>query len=298
MTKAVDHLPGRIRISRPQSFLAVAVAPERLEGGCPTASGRATAFFWERAEQWYLITNIHVVTGWNHDTGTALSPTGFTPTHLSFELSIDIEEGDTAGELVQRKGYRIPLEEDGRPLWFEHPIHGPRVDVAAIPVFAAPCHETLSELGARRILNDPVNNHSDWVPFDVASGEDAFVLGYPKGMSTRGFPIWKRASIASEPDIDVDDLPKILVDTATREGMSGAPVVAVRRGITMPTGKFDAQTILGETMNFIGVYSGRIGEDELGVQLGIVWKESVINEIIDGCVRGKSPWASSAQSAP
>ena len=58
-----------------------------------------------------------------------------------------------------------------------------------------------------------------------------FVLGYPKGISGgRGFPIWKRASIATEPDIQHDGLPKLLVDTATREGMSGAPVVAIADG--------------------------------------------------------------------
>jgi len=56
--------------------------------------------------------------------------------------------------------------------------------------------------------------------FKVRAGMDAFVLGYPLGISGGAkFPIWKRASIASEPDIDVDSLPKIVIDTATREGI-------------------------------------------------------------------------------
>lgn len=65
---------------------------------------------------------------------------------------------------------------------------------------------------------------------------DVFVLGYPKGISGGGeFPIWKRASIATEPDIQLGTLPKMLVDTATREGMLGAPVIAVaRRGVLEP----------------------------------------------------------------
>ena len=53
---------------------------------------------------------------------------------------------------------------------------------------------------------------------------DVFVLGYPRGISGgRGFPI----SIATEPKIDLDGVPKLLIDTATREGMSGGPVIAV-----------------------------------------------------------------------
>jgi len=38
--------------------------------------------------------------------------------------------------------------------------------------------------------------------------------------------------------------------------------------------------IIGRIRNFIGIYSGRIGDDELKAQLGIVWKARVISEII------------------
>jgi hypothetical protein len=38
----------------------------------------------------------------------------------------------------------------------------------------------------------------------------------------------------------------------------------------------------GEGELFLGVYSGRLGEDEFKAQLGIVWKKEVIEEIITG----------------
>jgi hypothetical protein len=38
---------------------------------------------------------------------------------------------------------------------------------------------------------------------------------------------------------------------------------------------------------FVGVYSGRVGaEDEFKAQLGVVWKTSVLDEIISAAQRG------------
>jgi hypothetical protein len=42
-------------------------------------------------------------------------------------------------------------------------------------------------------------------------------------------------------------------------------------------------SIIGEIQNFVGIYSGRYtGDTQFDAQLGIVWKKSVIDEIIDG----------------
>ena len=82
-----------------------------------------------------------------------------------------------------------------------------------------------------------------------------FVLGFPVGLHDGVFPIWKRASIASEPRIDEGDLPKILIHTATREGMSGAPVFVIQRGVHRVRG--DPARIIGHGQCFLGVYSNR-----------------------------------------
>jgi hypothetical protein len=60
---------------------------------------------------------------------------------------------------------------------------------------------------------------------------DVFVLGYPKGIDGGGeFPIWKRGSIATEPGVHRGGPPHILIDTATREGISGARAIAIADG--------------------------------------------------------------------
>jgi hypothetical protein len=96
-------------------------------------------------------------------------------------------------------------------------------------------------------------------------------------------PIWKRATIATEPDFDLDGLPKFYIDTATREGMSGSPVYAQEVGYWLPEGESDqSKATLGKGRRFLGVYSGRLGaDDEFKAQRGIVWKESALISLIE-----------------
>ncbi|MCF6348609.1 MAG: hypothetical protein L3J20_09970 [Flavobacteriaceae bacterium] len=84
-------------------------------------------------------------------------------------------------------------------------------------------------------------------------------------------------------------MPKIFVDTASRPGMSGSPVIFKRSGIHgIIDGKLKLDTVIGVIQGFVGIYSGRIlGKNELEAQLGIVWKKQVIDEIIDGDTKGK-----------
>lgn len=166
------------------------------------------------------------------------------------------------------------------PIWWEHPGHGFLVDAVAVEI---------EELGETKVV--PAN--SDSLNLDNLSllpGMDVFVLGYPRGIRGGGrFPIWKRGSIASEPDVHIDDLPKFYIDTATREGMSGAPVYAQESGFWAPEGKkLPEGGVFGKGNRFIGIYSGRAGEDSFLAQLGIVWKEEAIIEIVTGKKIGTS----------
>ena len=63
-------------------------------------------------------------------------------------------------------------------------------------------------------------------------GMDIFILGYPHGYISDPtiFPIWKKGTLAAEPDIDIGKLPQMYVDATTANGMSGAPVIAGRAG--------------------------------------------------------------------
>lgn len=168
----------------------------------------------------------------------------------------------------------VKLLDDDKPLWYEHPQFGKKVDVAIVPV-TIPDHLLVSP------IENMIEPHNEKTEIEVRS--DVFILGYPFGVKGGGgFPIWKRASIASEPVIDIDDLPKIYVDTASRPGMSGSPVLyKEKRAIAMG----NSEGIVSRYYNkIVGVYSGRIGaEDELKAQLGIVWKFSVIEDILKHC---------------
>jgi hypothetical protein len=236
-----------------------------------------TGFIYQSSGKYYLVTNWHNVAGRNPITGQCLSESLAVPDLISTMFRLKAQPAN-----CKREG--IPLYRDehlNEPVWYEHPKHGKAVDVVAIP---------LPEAIEAEYKLFPLNN----VDFDTAYKEevadDAFVVGYPFSDTTYlQLPIWKRASVASEPDVDVDHLPKLLIDTATRPGLSGSPVIMQRVGIHgMKDGKMDGNTIIGRIRNFLGVYSGRIGAHEVKAQLGIVWKARVIQEIIDGQVPGSS----------
>jgi len=161
------------------------------------------------------------------------------------------------------------------PAWYEHPVFGRDVDVVALPLSTEIC---------TKYRFFPINSIGFDTQYKEEVSDDAFIVGYPfPEMTYAQLPIWKRASIASEPDIDVDRLPKMLVDTATRPGLSGSPVIMKRVGIHgVSSGKLSDDSSFGQIRNFIGVYSGRVGHDELKAQLGVVWKARVITEIIAG----------------
>jgi hypothetical protein len=97
-------------------------------------------------------------------------------------------------------------------------------------------------------------------------------------------PIWKRGTLALDPTFDPEGLPKMLVDTASREGMSGSVVIArhivVGRDYLRKDGTMSAPVLYAKLDVVIGIYSGRHYPDHEKAQLGIVWKRRVIEETI------------------
>ena len=84
---------------------------------------------------------------------------------------------------------------------------------------AIPIPEEIREPYKLFAINDIVFDSE----FKEEVSDNASVIGYPfSDIAYLQMPIWKRASIASEPDINIDKLPKMLVDTATRSGLSGS----------------------------------------------------------------------------
>jgi hypothetical protein len=117
---------------------------------------------------------------------------------------------------------------------------------------------------------------------------DVFVLGYPLGKGFSALPVWKRGSIASEPAIIADQQRFVLIDSASRPGMSGSPVIRRSWGIhTMTNGGHIGG--VGHATRFVGVYAGRVGPDDQDVQLGLMWPAKFVEEIIAGGVRDDAP---------
>ena len=105
------------------------------------------------------------------------------------------------------------------------------------------------------------------------------IIGFPLGLTSGGyFPIWKTGHIASEPNIDYNGEPLFLIDSTTRSGMSGSPVVLrMSGGFKTKNGK----TVLsmgGYRTLFLGIYSGRLNEDS---EIGCVWRPYLITEILE-----------------
>jgi hypothetical protein len=243
--------------------------------------GIGTAFFYTYEGRDYFITNWHNVTGREPSDHSLKSKDSAIPDNLMIQIPLHeiLENGVTVFKWLPLV---LPLYSDAdrmKSRWWEHPEHGSDVDVVAIAI------EGLSETRSVAANAESLNLNLLQIgsnSFRFVPGMDVFVLGFPRGLSGGGyFPIWKRGSIASEPDIHIDNLPKLYIDTATREGMSGSPVYAQESSFWIPEGKTLAEAgFFGKGDRFLGIYSGRVGNDSFLAQLGIVWKEEAIRDII------------------
>lgn len=119
------------------------------------------------------------------------------------------------------------------------------------------------------------------------------ILGYP--FNPIGLPIWKQATLATEPDLARNGRYSMLVDTLSRPGMSGAPVIhramheaeveTIPLDPANPGEGMDCeiQDFRFPVFRFIGVYSGRLHtHSPEDIRLGIVWPRHHVMEIIAG----------------
>lgn len=228
-----------------------------------TAIGVATGFFYVLDGHRYLVSNWHVFSGRNTYTGQANRKDAALPDALRISLHTSAGIGTT-------KEFDLKLyDQDEAPIWRQHK-DGQDVDIAVLSCRKLPYGCVPYEV--------PRGDDTLDMAFKIAM--DAYILGFPKGIANNKiFPIWKRASIASEPELPHANRPLVLVDTATREGMSGAPAFLRTFGGYQSTSG-DQQLRVGSSTRFIGIYSGRYGgEDEFAAQLGRVWLREVIDEV-------------------
>lgn len=222
------------------------------------ASG--TAFAVETRLGPHLITNRHNVTGRHQETGQPLSVTGGIPN----QLTIVHNRKDILGEWVRRTEL---LERDGAPRWVEHPTLGPRADFVALK---------LTDLEDVELF--PHDLSSEEPQIQVGPADAVSVIGFPFGLTAGGsLAVWATGFVASEPEVDFNDLPIFLIDCRSRQGQSGSPVVAYRGGGAVATGNGTATIFDGPVQRLMGIYSGRVNAES---DLGFVWKVSAIQELI------------------
>jgi hypothetical protein len=218
---------------------------------------RATGLLAHTAAGSFLITALHNFTGREPD-GRCKSSTGGVPNFV-----------EVTGDYFQA---RLPLyDEDNNPntcgyQFWRHPL-GPQMDVAALPI-----RQGVYSASALHASFLHPTQHAATVKLFVS--QLCFVVGYPEGLFVRQspqsvLPIWKTGHIASEPSVYLDDLPKLLIDVATCEGMSGSPVF-----------------VSNEDCNrLVGIYTGRTSQVS---ELGFVFTPEVILKIIStGSISGR-----------
>ena len=224
---------------------------------------QGTGFLYGHAEKVYLVTNRHNISGRNPVTGSFLDGDKLQPNWLRAGVRVPGPEGIETAEVAFGWGY------SGTEVWLEHPT-GPSVDVVACDV-----SESFKERSGSPVKINEISSEL----YRVEVADEVFLLGYPLGLHLHDFPIWKRGTIASEPALDYEGKPMMLVDTASNKGMSGSPVILRKSNGMLANGDQVFGGDLG--FQFVGVYSGRVApKGDLDAQLGMVWRADVVEEII------------------
>lgn len=262
----------------------------------------ATGFFLRAQNMIFLVTNWHVVTGL--DPANTSSLKRFVPELLKLTL---ISKDNYLTELSVPL-YNMKME----PLWHEHHDRH-AVDLVLIPL--------PQQLENHFYIFD-IESNTDNEKIEETIAKDVFILGYPfsKDEMHSGFdkdanyylPIWKRGSIATEPNRKIANK-LILIDSLSRPGMSGSPIViaedtnfmmakteknaAVLKRLSggdssalydLNTDEISNKKI--KRFNFLGVYSGVIGTTKLQeVALGKCWHKSVLLETVLSHKSGHMP---------
>ena len=255
--------------------------------------GFATAFYLSYKGQLYLVTNWHVVSG-KKFTNKELMVPNRQPTHLiGGVVHFHLKDPGTGQGWLGPEEKKIEIYDDnGNPLWFEHPSFGSDCDVVALPI----------DQPDSTVVHKPVNLELA-IRIPLKPGCTVFAIGFPHSIRVPpAFPIWKSGYVASEMEFGIElqyehfleqILPAFYIDSQTRKGMSGAPIIAQYSGLWDPENPYEGgvsgSSFIGEDDEFLGCYTGRsIGEADEAA-LGICWNKAAIAEICRARKRGERP---------
>lgn len=256
-----------------------------------------TGFIYQSGDYYYIVTAWHNLTGLHSELMIPLSKNGGIPNNLIASVAF------YSNSHVARLPIIIPLVDTDKSLFMVHPKRWPRIDVAVIPFNPKSDYDLDFELDDNNKTRVPLSSiesalalcpiqqyllpnkglSQQWLS-SVDVTEELFIPGYPLNIHDYySQPVWKRATIASSVQRGWNSEPKFLIDTASKNGMSGSPVIFYNTNGTL---KIRETTYLlsGQAAILAGVYVGRLGvSHEVDPQIGVVWHQSVIDEIINGC---------------
>lgn len=241
---------------------------------------KASAFFWKHEDLLYLVTNWHNLSGREPSTGQPKSKHGGVPNKVKITLFRKFPiEGRVDKFHVGWGAFSHDLCSDNfsQFSWFEHPEFGRNADIAVLPLGQFPPNWNAYII--------PVNSNEFDGDVEMRVTQDVFIVGYPIGLIDEcPIPVWKRATVATEPLVNPDGEHKFFVDTATRPGMSGSVAIGIFEGFGdyKKTDGSMAKSIAWKGRKVIGIYSGRLKPHTEMVQLGIIWKRHLIDETIKG----------------
>lgn len=228
--------------------------------------GHATAFVAQLATgRPWLVTNRHVVTGRNNETGECLdSKNAAIPDTIrvwfwahgqSHQVPVDIPLYSNGGP-----------DDGGIERWVEHPSYRNGADVVALPL---PLPDDI-ELRPY-VLGTSVAEYL------IEPSDHVQVIGFPLSEPySSPFAIWVAGFVASEPELNHRNAPYFLIDCRARKGQSGSPVILATGGHGSMKHK-DERHFNVASIHLIGIYSGRLGND---TDLGMVWKEWLLSELL------------------
>ncbi|HEX9387001.1 MAG TPA: hypothetical protein VF918_11835 [Anaerolineales bacterium] len=248
----------------------------------------ASGFVLKAGNQYYLITNRHVLLGRDISAGGQQEPI-MKPYIL--KTSVHIHEGgwkkSAPLSMGMRKRITVQLYDDNdSPRWIERRTNEGNqnmIDIVALPIQV---NLTLT-LFSGKIPGININkgswdeNTDYWtkvsaipisaIDTDVEYGppDTVHIIGYPLGWEPDGTDrtssaFWRTSFIASEiyePGMRRDDA--FFIDPCAPEGMTGSPVVGMKN----------------DRMKLLGVYSDR-PTAEFGANAGFVWDAFLVKELI------------------
>lgn len=274
-------------MNNPLSFSAIKLNRLSREG---ESLNSASGFVVEAGNQYYLITNWHVVSGRDINTHELLEP-DLEPVTLNTAIHIRQGEGEKKAPLTMGRWKRLTVQlydDDNMPRWIELPANNEqllKIDVVAIPLksnlnsfqlVSAIQNNFIDSISTRSNMNfwseisaisiSAIDTEIEYGPSDLIN-----VVGHPYGWSPNGTDkstsaFWRRSSIASEikeTGIGITTEYPFFIDPCPLDGMTGSPVLGLKN----------------DCIRLLGIYSD-ISTAGFGANAGLVWNASVLKDLI------------------